>query len=199
MPLFPGLTSPVSCPCSPIYKTNLQKFLANLTRRHRHVLVPYHLPTRTAHEMSHPRLSKALWNHKRKVTDLGRQQKCQCQQFAKNTLKPSYIKDRLSRDWKLSLCPNCTMCSTTLEQAMRFFIQASTTTSTYGRRGKDFAYTEIVDPIQEENFQTSYKYIISIKEILAIIFRCTRGLPTCTTALRTTAAHGTTVSTTESS
>ena len=68
------------------YKTNLQKFLANLIRRHRRVLIPYRPATKTVQEVPHPSLSKVLWNHKRKVTDLGRSwkhQECQCQQFAK--------------------------------------------------------------------------------------------------------------------
>eukprot|EP00439_Symbiodinium_sp_Y106_P062819 s1604_g9.t1 len=64
------------------FKTNVQNFLANLIRQHRHVLVPYHLPTKTVHQA----LSKALWNHKRTITDLGRDwkvQTCQRQEFAK--------------------------------------------------------------------------------------------------------------------
>ena len=66
------------------FKTSVQKFLANLIRQHRHVLVPYHLPTKTVQEMPHQALSKASWNHKRTVTDLGRDfQTCQCQEFAK--------------------------------------------------------------------------------------------------------------------
>ena len=76
------------------FKTNLQKFLTNLIRRHRHVLIPYRLPTKTVQEMPHPSLSKVLWNHKRKVTDLGRSwkhQECQCQQFAKKHLRATRI------------------------------------------------------------------------------------------------------------
>ena len=48
--------------------------------------VPYHLPTKTVQELPHPSLTKVLWNHKRKVTDLGRhwrQQECSCKKFAK--------------------------------------------------------------------------------------------------------------------
>eukprot|EP00439_Symbiodinium_sp_Y106_P054574 s1990_g7.t1 len=68
------------------FKTNVQKFLADLIRQHRHALVPYHLPTKTVQEMPHQALSKALWNHKRTITDLGRDwkvQTCQRQEFAK--------------------------------------------------------------------------------------------------------------------
>ena len=64
------------------FKTNVQKFLADLIRQHRHVLVPYHLPTKTVQEMPRQTLSKALWNHKRTIADLGRDS-CQCQEFAK--------------------------------------------------------------------------------------------------------------------
>ena len=77
------------------FKTNVQNFLANLIRQHRHVLVPYHLPTKTVQEMPHQALSKALWNHKRTITDLGRDwkvQTCQCQEFAKSIPEYNYSK-----------------------------------------------------------------------------------------------------------
>ena len=76
----------LSCLAHTQFKTNVQKFLADLTRQRRHVLVPYRLPTKTVQEMPHQALSKASWNHKRTITDLGRDSKvqtCQCQEFAK--------------------------------------------------------------------------------------------------------------------
>ncbi|CAE7679264.1 unnamed protein product [Symbiodinium sp. CCMP2592] len=68
------------------HRTNLEKYLVRLSRTHRHVLIPYHLPTKTVQEATHPSLERALWNHKRKVTDMGRHWKpteCQCAQFIK--------------------------------------------------------------------------------------------------------------------
>ena len=66
------------------YKKNVQKFITDLRRKHRHVLVPFHLPTNTVLEQAPNTLDKVLWNHKKKVTDCGRSwrpQQCSCQDF----------------------------------------------------------------------------------------------------------------------
>ena len=80
-------TSPSRFRFWPTHHTaNVKKFLGDLIRKHRHTLIPYHLPTKTVQELPHPSLTKVLWNHKRKVTDLGRhwrQQECSCKKFAK--------------------------------------------------------------------------------------------------------------------
>ena len=66
------------------FKSNVQQWISKLIRRHRHTLTPYHLPTKTIQELPHPSLSKALWNHMRKVTTQGRHSKpepCKCREF----------------------------------------------------------------------------------------------------------------------
>ncbi|CAE7585122.1 unnamed protein product [Symbiodinium sp. CCMP2592] len=68
------------------HRTNIEKHLVRLSRTHRHVLIPYHLPTKTVQEATHPSLQQVLWNHNRKVTDMGRHWKpteCQCAKFIK--------------------------------------------------------------------------------------------------------------------
>ena len=64
------------------FKTNAQEFVTKLILKHRHVLTPYHLPTKTIQEMPHPALN--MWNHMRKVTTQGRHWKpepCKCHEF----------------------------------------------------------------------------------------------------------------------
>ena len=66
------------------FKSNVQQWISRLIRRHRHTLIPYHLPTKTIQELPHPSLSKALWNHMRKVTTQGRNWKpepCKCREL----------------------------------------------------------------------------------------------------------------------
>ncbi|CAE7602690.1 unnamed protein product, partial [Symbiodinium necroappetens] len=43
------------------FKKNVQEFVSKLIRRHRHVLTPYHLPTKTIQEMPRPALNKDKW------------------------------------------------------------------------------------------------------------------------------------------
>ncbi|OLQ04612.1 hypothetical protein AK812_SmicGene12289 [Symbiodinium microadriaticum] len=66
------------------FKIDAQEFVTKLIRQHRHVLTPYHLPTKTIQEMPHTALNKVLWNHTRKVTTQGRHWKpepCKCHEF----------------------------------------------------------------------------------------------------------------------
>ena len=84
----PKFNLPIKIPfwAHPSHKANVKKFLGDLIRKHIKTLIPYHLPTKTVQELPHPSLTKVLWNHKRKVTDLGRhwrQQECSCIKFAK--------------------------------------------------------------------------------------------------------------------
>ncbi|CAE7328151.1 tauD, partial [Symbiodinium sp. KB8] len=65
------------------FKRNVE-FITKLIRQHRHVLTPYHLPTKTIQEMPHPALNKVLWNHMCQVTTQGRHWKpepCKCKEF----------------------------------------------------------------------------------------------------------------------
>ncbi|CAE7776481.1 unnamed protein product [Symbiodinium necroappetens] len=66
------------------FKNNVQKWVSKLIRQHRHVLIPYHLPTKTVQELPHPALNKVLWNHMCKVTAQGRhweREPCKCHEF----------------------------------------------------------------------------------------------------------------------
>ena len=65
------------------FKNNVQKWVSKLIRQHRHVLIHYHLPTKTIQELPHPAL-KVLWNHMCKVTVQGRHwqpEPCKCHEF----------------------------------------------------------------------------------------------------------------------
>ena len=66
------------------FKNNVQKWVSKLIRQHRHVLIPYHLPTKTIQELPHPALNKVLWNHMHKVIAQGRYwepEPCKCHEF----------------------------------------------------------------------------------------------------------------------
>ena len=50
----------------------MRTFLGNHTRQHRHVLIPYQLPTHKPREDAPERLMAFLWSHKKNTTGAGR-------------------------------------------------------------------------------------------------------------------------------
>ena len=62
----------------------MRTFLGNLTRQHRHVLIPYHLPAHKPREDAPERFMTFLWNHKKNITGAGRRWEptaCSCDQL----------------------------------------------------------------------------------------------------------------------